>query len=1100
MKITKINNNRGIIERNDERISPLIETNNFLSICFDNSHWDSKNENSSSIVHYNYRLALSKALISSMENEDLAVNFIYLLTSQPANLNIKDFIRGFKSLEAMLIHDFDQKSSKTYSIAVRHFLLTYGVNIKDNFELSLIKFDSRFHKSSSFETNQDVGLFLIQVKQSPFYVVIDPDTLPSLFKKNGLLHHTLKNLEIASETQHLAYSTLMSFKKTLKEISNLSKDSPLKDFLNTPIIEQNSGSIINALIDFERILYQKMSGLRLDQISSIFRKILSDHSGLKDILDQDNAKFINNFNSKGKLKFTPSFCIKTVDNGSINKFTIDTFQIPSICPIGGVADICLSTMVKSSKLIPIESNKKVTQLFELLLIIETIGISPARILLTTPPKKLIQYNVKIGMESVEKIISFHYPTSKIQTLNLFKSFITHCEETIENSKLIRNIEYNSIFIAKKEHNSILIKVYIKTNGKKHTHDYQFKTDKIEHLLTLQGTLQNALRGLKSASETEPLTQTQVNIIDRALCHIVETKLANDLICKILIQPVAVLSQRDFRVGFSQFEDILDTVDIQVKSNLSLGFRSFLTKWGGKINNEIEIKHCGFKSRFSAKKEMNAPKLITPIDSDGVEVKSPILSNHQSLFDLKKEIREYYEKPIEQLLEAASSEIDLYKKLVKTFNQYTAVDLNGNYKLAIPEEITSFIVESQKTSARGVLKSRTKELIDTYSQEMLLGTYVRAQVKVGIDEHIFCNGKNLLILNFISHWFHNTGKSMKNYFWHSVLLPKSILLICFIRLIIRTTWNKDVIATLKRNDFPEKIPDGEFKISGFKEKVDKPTFVITIEPHETEIRETITMLLRHYDNLVELGLSPESLWDTPTSTNLSFLAKKNIDRFCDHYGLSKFTIEQLAKHQINLRKGIDGSLANSQIERNHATSGVTAGYLTHPIAMIEFEANNADFQRRFEATIQYRHAGKESLTKYKLDKDNIDEDLIVSAKVSDDEDLPDWFLLPDGSSCRNIFAPIDKGKQDNLCQGRKCHQGNGCEFNQINLGEEEFLQTLQQQEFFIARGEALLSKHGKEYFDEYIAPEMRFVFGLVRYVEHSNPMLYKTTKERLNNAN
>ena len=126
MKITKINNNRGIIERNDERISPLIETNNFLSICFDNSHWDSKNENSSSIVHYNYRLALSKALISSMENEDLAVNFIYLLTSQPANLNIKDFIRGFKSLEAMLIHDFDQKSSKTYSIAVRHYLLTYG--------------------------------------------------------------------------------------------------------------------------------------------------------------------------------------------------------------------------------------------------------------------------------------------------------------------------------------------------------------------------------------------------------------------------------------------------------------------------------------------------------------------------------------------------------------------------------------------------------------------------------------------------------------------------------------------------------------------------------------------------------------------------------------------------------------------------------------------------------------------------------------------------------------------------------------------------------------------------------------------------------------
>ncbi len=842
-----------------------------------------------------------------------------------------------------------------------------------------------------------------------------------------------------------------------------------------------------------------MNGLRLDQISSIFRKILSEHSGIKDILAQDNTKFINNFNSKGKLKFTPSFSLITIDNGSISLFLIDTFQIPRVCPTGGVADFCLSSMVKISRNTPID-NAEVNLLFDLLLKIEKKGISPARILLTTPPKKLSQYNVKSGMESAEEIILSSYPDTPIETLNLFKQFIGYCDQTIKNSKLIDQVEFDSVLVVKKEVKSITIKVYTKTNGKKHTHDYQFNTDKIEPLLTLQGTLQNALRGLKSASETEPLTQTQVHIIDRSLCHIVETKLTNDLICKVLIQPIAVLSQRDLRVGFSQFEDIIETVDVQVKSNLSLGFRTFLTKWGGKINNEIEIKHCGFKSRFSAKKEMNAPKLIIPIDDDGVELKSPILSNHQSSFELKKEVNEYYEIPIVELLEAATSEIGLYKKLVKTFNQYTSVDQNGNYKLAISDEISSFIEESQKTQAKGVLKSKTKALIDSYSQEQLLGAYVRAQVNAGIDEHIYCNGKNLLILDYIKHWFHNTGPSMMNYFWHSVLLPKSILLVCFTRLIIRTTWNKDVVATLKRDDFPEEIPDGEFKISGFKEKVDKPTFVITIEPHETEIREAITMLLRHYDNMLELGLSPESLWDTPTSTNLSFLSKMNIDRFCDHHGLSKFTIELLAKHQINLRNGIDGSLANSQTERNHANSGVTAGYLTHPIAMIEYEANNADFQRRFETTIQYRHSGEKYLKKYGLDKDNIDENLIVSAKVSDDDDLPDWFLLPDGSTCSNIFAPIDKGKQDNLCQGRKCHQGGGCEFNQINLGDEEFLQTLQQQEFFSARGEALLSKHGKEYFDEYIAPEMRFVFGLVRYVEHSNPTFYKTTKGRLNNAN
>ena len=1098
MKMTNKNKNRGIIERNDELISSLIAPCNFLSICFDNSKWDSKNEDSSSVAHYNYRLALSKAIISALAHKDLSTHFLRLLSSNPSDLNLKDFIRAFKSLEIFLIKEYESTVAIAYSATVRNFLLKFGENDNINFPLNFVKYDSLYAESVVFKENPNVGLFVICINKSPFTIVIDPDTLPSLFLKNGLLHHVVTAMETTSNEQPLEYSMVMSFKKTLKDISSLAANSTLNDFLNTPCNELNSTLIINAFTDFERFLFNEFNGMRLDQLSSTFRKFLSEFGGLNEILNQDGVRFSNNFNSKGQLKFTPHFSIKTIDGTAINNFNIDTFQMPKVCSTGGVADICLTKLATLSKNAPID-NSEIKQLAELLLKIEQKGISTGRSLLSKSPKKLSQYNVKNGMENIEKIILLHFSTSQIQTLNLFKNFISNCDETIENSKLINAVEFDSKIITKKKIKSIPIKVYTKNNGKKHNHYYQLNTDKIEHLLTLQGTLQNSLKGLKRASENEPLTQTQVNVIDRALSHIVETKVENEKICKVLIQPIAALTQRDLRVGLSQFEDILETVDIQVRSNISLGFRSFLTKWGGKINNEIEIKHCGFKSRFSAKKEMNAPKLIAPID-DGVEMKSPILSKHQSLFDLKKEVREYYEKPIDQLLEAASSEISLYKKLVKTFNQYTAVDQSGNYKEAIPDEITSFIEENQKNKAKGILESRVKTLIDSYSQEQLVGANVRAQINAGIDKHIYGNGKNLLIFDYISHWFFNTSKSMSDYFWHSVLLPKTILLACFIRFVIRTTWNKDVIATLKRSDFPDKISDDEFKISGFKEKVDKPTFEITIEPHETEIREALTMVLRHYDNMVELGLSPESLWDTPTSRNLSFLTKKNIDRFCDHYGLAKFTIEQLAKHQINLRKGIDGSLANSQIERNHTTSAVTAGYLTHPIAMIEYEANNADFQRKFETTIQYRYEGEKSLKKYKLDKDNIDESLIVSAKVSDEEELPDWFLLPDGSTCSNIFAPIDKAKQDNLCQGRKCHQGDGCEFNLINLGDEEFLQTLQQQDFFIARGEALLAKYGKEYFDEYIAPEMRFVFGLARFVEHSNPTLYKSAKGRLNNAN
>ena len=60
------------------------------------------------------------------------------------------------------------------------------------------------------------------------------------------------------------------------------------------------------------------------------------------------------------------------------------------------------------------------------------------------------------------------------------------------------------------------------------------------------------------------------------------------------------------------------------------------------------------------------------------------------------------------------------------------------------------------------------------------------------------------------------------------------------------------------------------------------------------------------------------------------------------------------------------------------------------------------------------------------------------------------------------------------------------------------QTLRHQAYYIARGEVLLAKHGREYFEEYIAPDMRFTFGLVKYVELSNPLMFKDAKGRLEN--
>ena len=186
-----------------------------------------------------------------------------------------------------------------------------------------------------------------------------------------------------------------------------------------------------------------------------------------------------------------------------------------------------------------------------------------------------------------------------------------------------------------------------------------------------------------------------------------------------------------------------------------------------------------------------------------------------------------------------------------------------------------------------------------------------------------------------------------------------------------------------------------------------------------------------------------------------------------------------------------------MERNHGSLRVTAGYLSHPIAQLEYEANNADFQRRLETTVQFRE-NNEKLKRYGFDPENIDEDLLI-APSEDKDDLPEWFLLPDGSSCTDIFAPVDKSKKDSICRGRLCHKGDGCQFNRVHIGVGEFVYTLRRQAFYLSRGMALLDKHGQEYFDEYIAPDMRFTFGLAKYVEFANPSLFKQAKGRLADA-
>lgn len=1088
-----MNKNKALIDIDDPIFTDLAPEDSFLKHCLKSSKWDDEYGNTTSLAHYHIRVAVSKILQIVDIYDDEAWPLVKLLTTPPHQLNANNIIQGFKAVEIVLKKSFSLKQAKIYSSAFRSFVRTYSNPISNSLNIYELPYESLLTEKSTYKKNDEVDLFEIQVKgNSKNISFVDPDLFPSLFKKDSVLHYMMQNIESSHQQKPIEYSAFTSLKAQLSDISKWSNLSDIKKLLNQPLQNVHADSVKKALVDFEKRLYTEHSEKRLDQMSTTFRYYLFTYGLTALELYKEKDNFIPSFNNNGKLKFKPNFTIKT--KGS--DYQVEGFDLPLTLPTGGVGEHCLNQLEIRTKLDPIDPSD-ITQLVEILMIIEQDGYTDARLLFARKPQNLTAFNVKRGLEDIEDLIVKIFPSQKLEKILIIRDFLSLCDIQTKNGKLISEFEVESRITPKEKVNTLMLGSYSKVNGKKKKRDYNLNLSKLRGLIKPNSILGIALNGLQVAASNTPIPSSVLSSIELTLGDIVDTKNERNLITHVLTSPMRELNQRDFRVGFAQLEDIIDEHEFKVKAARSQALRTFLSKYAGKINDKIDIKNCGFSSRFSAKSENNAQKLIEPIDKDGQPLPSPILEKQISLHELKKKVHEYIEKPINQILDASIKEIANYKKLVKCISKYTAINQSGDYLIEIPEEVNSIVLDNQVGDGELINRSQLTPLREKYSNETLMGAYIRHQISLGPSSRTYCTEKSALIPEYVQHFFPNTGTGMKDFFWCSVFLPKNILLVCFTRLVIRTTWNKDVIATLNRSNLPEALPDGPFKIGGFKEKVCKKTAEVTIEPHEKEIREIISFLMQHHDNMISYGLKPECIWETPESSRLSFLTASVLDRFIAHYTLPFFRMELLAKHQINLRKGIDGDVLTSQMERNHGSVRVTAGYLAHPIAEIEYEANNADFQRKFETTVQFRHKPK-SIEKYGLDKNNIDTELIV-APGDTEEDLPEWFILPDGSSCTDIFASVDKSKNDNVCKGRKCHSGEGCDFNRVDLGIEDFTQTLRNQAYYISRGEALLVKHGKEYFDEHIAPDMRFTFGLVKYVELANPVLFKEAKGILVNA-
>jgi len=1094
-----------IVHPHAPEIQVFIEAGGLLEMSFLNTKWDVFLKESQSTEPYHSRSAVSKALRFLAQQ----VNIPYikaLLTSPPNQITPRNLYQAYKEVESVLLVN---ATSANLSRALRGFIERNAGEISHGHQVNYFSYRSRFVSqdlSRTLPCNPKSHFTLQKLNMRKLeYFPFDNDILSGLMRPGTLLSECL----LASESTPMNYTFTSNIYYILKCIAHSSATS-LKLFLHTKRCDITQAMVIDALIEFETLLSHQKNLTRPNQKSNIFRMFLARWAGsIGGASSIHKIPFQSRFDASGKVKCISPFTLAGIDSaGQQSTVKFDTYRAPNLFKKQGLLAKSLLTARKLSKAkpLPITQVQQWSALVEHFINKQNVecGVGMTSLLSSklskTDRRKLVK-----GLKAIENLIELRNTGIHDTDFHAILSLLSLSGEKTSEGRLLSEIRFTCRFSPTPTMTVIQFNVKDKRNGKNSTGIYDFDITDIEWRVPANGMLMVAIQRAAKESLTAPLFRSQINTISntiKILYHAlnnpvisIEEYKSKQALRNLLTSQASHLRKRDVILGLKQLEDILEQIPTN-KNRRSENFRYFLSVYGGSISNGLSISHCKFKSRFSASKEQGHSELIIPVGKNGKPLKSPIIQSHVSTKQLKEKINEYYQKPIDAIIDACKGELALYYKLLDEVNPLIERSDDGSFSYPIPEQVRNFV---GLAAIREITSFKAaKKIIEQFSRKNVLAAFLQLRADTPMAQVVHCPGKSLLIGSEFNCWFKASPTAMAPFFWTPFLLPRQILLICFIRIMIHTTWNKDVIASLTHENLPYPLPAGRFFIQGYKDKVGKSTKHVEVTPAQSSVKEAIELLGKHHENMVKLGMTPQTIWETPHSDFLSFLNASTLDAFRERYDLPKFTIEQLAKHMIKVREGVDGDIRRSQEERNHTGVKTTAGYVDHPLSRAFHDANNAEFQRRLETMVQVRYGGVKSLPEFGLSKDNIDLKLLENP--SQPTDIPSWFILPDGSTCKDIWATVDKAsKSQRLCGGRKCHSGDGCPYNTVIIGPEEFANTLRKRCWFIERCDSLLLKHTREYFDEYIAPEMRFVFGLSRYIEVAEPEFYQQAEQLLNST-
>lgn len=443
-------------------------------------------------------------------------------------------------------------------------------------------------------------------------------------------------------------------------------------------------------------------------------------------------------------------------------------------------------------------------------------------------------------------------------------------------------------------------------------------------------------------------------------------------------PEGVVVEQALRF-FSEFEaNLLEKIgDNHTSARLSAMVRTLVSKQLESQANDPRMKRLRRLYRARCVTVSRGRQLISDL-ADGV--RPPVDAQpHSTVAELQHRTRSLLQADLDRIQKAASSVLRRYGAVNDQLDQWEKRVVNREEEKKIREKFWNF------TSGKDVPTEWTEEEIKAFLS-------LKLTIKKGNSPPLTQSAKKgRTSVSKIDSYVESKIGGIKNgrtlEFWLDLreAPPGEVLLACALIIQIKTGWN--FISVLELRPSLMRVKEFPHHLQSIKPRTKDETPLVFVERGDEDVQLALHTLVRRYDRLTANGFVDPSVWASSRSVRQGRGDPlvgwgTELASFCRKHHLPMFSLEMVRGQVLAVAAVSSGDLSKAQSIGGHVSTGTTFNYVNKLLVRRLNAANSLEFERRFDATVNY---------------------MINPESVQNEQQLLSY-PVGDGSSCRDPRNP------------------------------------------------------------------------------------------------